>query len=77
MIICVYYNARVGVAHCAQCGQPITSQTVDQIADVVERMPVGTKLMIMAPLVRRRKGEYRKLFSDLQSQGFLRVEVGW
>ncbi|MCK5539808.1 MAG: excinuclease ABC subunit UvrA [Deltaproteobacteria bacterium] len=67
--------ARVGVAHCVQCGKPITSQTVDQIADVVEKMPVGTKLMIMAPLVRRRKGEYRKLFSDLQSQGFLRIEV--
>ncbi|MEA3348849.1 MAG: excinuclease ABC subunit UvrA, partial [Pseudomonadota bacterium] len=67
--------ARVGVAYCVQCGKPITSQTVDQIADVVEKMPVGTKLMIMAPLVRRRKGEYRKLFSDLQSQGFLRIEV--
>ena len=67
--------ARVGVAYCAQCGKPITSQTVDQIADVVEKMPVGTRLMIMAPLVRRRKGEYRKLFSDLQSQGFLRIEV--
>jgi len=67
--------ARVGVAYCAKCGQPITSQTVDQIADAIERMPVGTKLMIMAPLVRRRKGEYRKLFSDLLSQGFLRIEV--
>ena len=67
--------ARVGIAHCAQCGKQITSQTVDQIADVVERMPVGTKLMILAPLVRRRKGEYRKLFSDLQSHGFLRIEV--
>ncbi|MCD6532744.1 MAG: excinuclease ABC subunit UvrA [Deltaproteobacteria bacterium] len=67
--------ARVGVAYCAQCGKPITSQTVDQIADAVEKMPGGTKLMVMAPLVRRRKGEYRKLFSDLQSQGFLRIEV--
>ena len=67
--------ARVGVAHCVQCGRPITSQTVDQIADMVERMPAGTKLLIMAPLVRRRKGEYRKLFGDLQSQGFLRIEV--
>ena len=67
--------ARVGIAHCAQCGKPITSQTVDQIADVVEKMPVGTKLMIMAPLVRRRKGEYRKLFDELQRQGFLRIEV--
>ncbi len=67
--------ARVGVVYCAQCGKPITSQTVDQIADVIEKMPIGSKLMIMAPLVRRRKGEYHKLFSDLQSQGFLRVEV--
>lgn len=67
--------ARVGVAYCAQCGKPITSQTVDQIADVVEKMPLGTKLMIMAPLVRRRKGEYRKLFDELLRQGFLRIEV--
>jgi len=67
--------ARVGVVYCAQCGKPITSQTVDQIADVIEKMPLDSKLMIMAPLVRRRKGEYLKLFSDLQSQGFLRVEV--
>lgn len=67
--------ARVGVVYCGQCGKPITSQTVDQIADIIEKNPLGSKLIIMAPLVRRRKGEYSKLFSDLQSQGFLRVEV--
>ena len=67
--------ARVGTAYCEKCGKPITSQSVDQIADVIFEQPAGSRLLIMAPLIRRRKGEYRKLFVDLLSQGFLRVEV--
>ncbi len=67
--------ARVGSVYCARCGKPISSQSVDQIADVIAGLPDGSRLLIMAPLVRRRKGEYRQLFADLLRQGFLRVEV--
>ncbi|NPA25820.1 MAG: excinuclease ABC subunit UvrA, partial [Deltaproteobacteria bacterium] len=67
--------ARVGVPHCIECDRPITSQTVDQAADAVEKLGDGTRLLIMAPLVRRRKGEFQKLFRGLLSEGFLRVEV--
>ncbi|MBN2705893.1 MAG: excinuclease ABC subunit UvrA [Deltaproteobacteria bacterium] len=67
--------ARAGEIYCPGCGRPITSQSVDQIADLIENMPSGTKLLIMAPIVRRRKGEFKKLFVELQSQGFLRIEV--
>ncbi len=67
--------ARVGVPYCIECDRPITSQTVDQAADAVGKLGDGTRLLIMAPLVRRRKGEFQKLFRGLQSEGFLRVEV--
>ncbi|MBN2808175.1 MAG: excinuclease ABC subunit UvrA [Deltaproteobacteria bacterium] len=67
--------ARAGVPHCGQCGKAITSQTVDQIAETIAKLPLGSKLLVLAPLVRRRKGEYHTLFAELQSQGFLRVEV--
>ena len=67
--------ARVGVPHCIECDRPITAQTVDQVADEIEKLPPGTRLLVMAPLVRRRKGEYQKLFRELLSQGFVRVEV--
>ncbi|MCK5681860.1 excinuclease ABC subunit UvrA, partial [bacterium] len=67
--------ARVGITYCDKCGKSIASQSVDQIADVLAEQPAGSRLLVMAPLVRRRKGEYRKLFTDLLSQGFLRIEV--
>ena len=67
--------ARVGVPHCVECDRPITAQTVDQVADEIEKLPAGTRLLVMAPLVRRRKGEYHKLFQELLGEGFVRVEV--
>ena len=67
--------ARAGTAYCEKCGKPIASQSVDQIAETISKQPAGSRLLIMAPLIRRRKGEYRQLFVDLLSQGFLRVEV--
>ena len=51
--------ARVGVAHCYRCGKPITSQTVSQMVDRVLTLPAGTRLQVLAPVVRGRKGEYR------------------
>src|SRR3981081_767773 len=53
--------ARVGQPHCPVCGRPIAKQTVDQMGDQVEKMPAGTKLMVLGPVVRGRKGEYQSL----------------
>jgi excinuclease ABC subunit A len=67
--------ARIGVPHCPICGREIHRQTIEQMADQVERMPAGTRLMIMGPLVRGRKGEYDRLLEDVRKQGFSRVRV--
>jgi len=67
--------ARIGHPHCPICGREITKQTVDQIADQVEKMPPGTRLLILGPVVRGRKGEYRSLLEDIRRQGFVRVRV--
>jgi len=67
--------ARVGTPHCPQCGQIIAAQTVQQMVDRVKALPTGSRIVILAPVVRGRKGEYRKLFFDLRRQGFTRVRV--
>lgn len=67
--------ARVGVPHCPQCGKEINMQTVDQIADSIMAFPEGTKIIILSPVVRGKKGEYQKLFEDAGKNGFVRVRV--
>ena len=67
--------ARIGIPHDPYTGEPIQSQTVDEMVDRILAMEEGTKLMIMAPVVRGRKGEYRKLFDEYQAMGFARVRV--
>ena len=67
--------ARAGTPHCANCGKPVDRQTPTQIADVVAAWPTGTKIEILAPLIRGRKGEFRELFEDAQRQGFVRAMV--
>jgi excinuclease ABC subunit A len=67
--------ARVGDPHCPKCGRAIYRQTPEQMVDRVLEMPEGTRLMILGPIVRGRKGEYRQLFQDLRRQGFVRVRV--
>ncbi len=67
--------ARIGKPHCPICGREITQQTVDQIVDRVCELPERTKMMVLAPVVRARKGEHQKLFSDAQKSGFARVRV--
>jgi excinuclease ABC subunit A len=67
--------ARVGHPHCPICGREIQKQTVEQMADQVERMPAGTRLLILGPVVRGRKGEYERLLEDIRKQGFSRVRV--
>src|SRR5262245_61668699 len=67
--------ARIGVAYSPATGLPIESQTVTQMVDRVMELPEGTRLYLMAPIVRGRKGEYRKELADLQKKGFQRVKV--
>jgi excinuclease ABC subunit A len=67
--------ARVGTPHCHRCGKPIRSQTVQQIVDRVMSWPAGSRLSVLAPLVRDRKGEYKKELQDLRKAGFARVRV--
>jgi excinuclease ABC subunit A len=67
--------ARVGVPHCPQCGEVISAQTVQQMVDRLATLPAGSRLVVLAPIVRGRKGEYRKLFYDLRRQGYVRVRV--
>jgi excinuclease ABC subunit A len=67
--------ARVGVPYSPATGLPIVSQTVSQMVDRVLAMPEGTRLYLMAPIARGRKGEYRKEFADLQKRGFQRIKV--
>ena len=67
--------ARVGHPHCPQCGREITVQTVQQIVDAIQNIPSGTRIMLMAPLVKDRKGEYQSVFNDLRKAGYARVRV--
>jgi excinuclease ABC subunit A len=67
--------ARVGVPYCYQCGKKISSQTVQQMVDAVLSMPEGTKFSVLAPIIRGRKGEYKKEFLELRKEGFTRVNV--
>jgi excinuclease ABC subunit A len=67
--------ARVGHPHCPKCGREICRQTVQQIVDAVQEIPTGSKIMILAPLIRDRKGEYVSVFDDLRKSGFVRVRV--
>lgn len=67
--------ARIGKPHCPVCGREISQQTVDQIVDKILALPEGTKLSILAPVVRNRKGEYTKLFEDASKSGFVRVRA--
>ena len=67
--------ARVGTPHCPKCGREIRQQTVDQIVDQVLTLPEGSKIQILAPVVRARKGEYAKVFEDARRSGYVRVRV--
>ena len=67
--------ARVGTPHCPVCGREITQQTVDQIVDKVMALPEGTRIQVMAPTVRRRKGEHQKEFEAARRSGYVRVRV--
>jgi excinuclease ABC subunit A len=67
--------ARIGQPHCPVCDRPIARQTPEQIVDRVLSLPEGSRIYVLGPVVRGRKGEYRQLFEDLRRQGFARVRV--
>lgn len=67
--------ARVGVPHCPNCGKEIKRQTIDQIVDQIMALPEGTKIQVMAPVVRARKGEHIKVFEDARKSGYVRARV--
>ncbi|MHB9049508.1 MAG: excinuclease ABC subunit UvrA, partial [Pirellulales bacterium] len=67
--------ARLGQPHCYRCGAPIRQQTTEQILDELLAMPSGTKVMILAPMVRGRKGEHREVFEAIRKAGFVRARV--
>src|ERR1700722_13780467 len=67
--------ARVGTPHCANCGRPVQRQSAGQIADTVLGWPTGTRIEVLAPLVRGRKGEFRELFESARKQGYIRAYV--
>jgi excinuclease ABC subunit A len=67
--------ARVGIPHCPKCGKEIRQQTVDQMVDQIMLLSEGTKMQVLAPVVRQRKGEHQKLLEDAQRQGYVRVKI--
>ena len=67
--------ARVGTPHCYNCGREISSQSSEQIVDSIMELPEGTRIQLLAPLIRGRKGEYAKLFEEIGKEGFARVRV--
>lgn len=67
--------ARIGIPHCPNCGKEIKKQTVDQIVDQVMALPEGTKIQLLAPVVRGRKGEHAKVFERAKKSGYVRVRV--
>jgi excinuclease ABC subunit A len=67
--------ARVGVPHCPNCGREVNRQTVGQIVEAIEEMPEGSRILLLAALVKDRKGEHKKVFEDVRKMGFVRVRV--
>ena len=67
--------SRVGIPHCPQCMRPVHRQSVQQIVDSILEFPSDSRIMVLAPVVRDRKGEYKELFENIRKQGFVRVRV--
>ena len=67
--------ARVGIPHCPVCGREVTKQSAQEIVDAIERLPEGSRILILAPLVRGRKGTYQAVFEEIRKAGFVRARV--
>jgi excinuclease ABC subunit A len=67
--------ARIGHQHCPQCGREVSQQTIQQIVDAILTLPEGTRIMLLAPLVQGRKGEYKNIFDEMRRSGYIRMRV--
>ena len=67
--------ARIGIPYCPKCGKKIEKQSIDQIIDSILELPIGSKIQVLAPVIRGRKGEYKKLLEDFQKEGFVRARI--
>ncbi|HEU4820661.1 MAG TPA: excinuclease ABC subunit A, partial [Qipengyuania sp.] len=67
--------ARLGTPHCPRCGREISQQSTEQIVDKINELPDGSRIMVMAPLIRDRKGEHERVFEDARKAGYVRVRV--
>lgn len=67
--------ARIGIVHCPNCGKPIHKQSIDQMVDTVLDLPEGSRIQVLAPVVRGRKGEHRQLLEEMQKSGYVRARV--
>ena len=67
--------ARIGIPHCPKCGKVVSRQTVDQITDKILKLPQGTKFHILAPVIKGKKGEHKKVFEDAKRSGYVRVKA--
>ena len=67
--------ARIGHQHCPQCGREVSKQTIQQIVDAVLSLPDGTRILLLAPLIQGRKGEYKNVFEDMRRAGYVRIRV--
>ena len=67
--------ARIGIPHCPVCGREVVKQSAQEIVDAVVRMPAGSRLLVLAPVIRGRKGTYQAVFEEIRKAGFVRVRV--
>ena len=67
--------ARIGIPHCPNCGKEIRQQTIDQMVDAICAYPEGTRMQVLSPIVRARKGEHVKLLEEARKSGFVRVRI--
>ena len=67
--------ARVGLPHCPKCGRPVERQTITQIVDAIMALPEGSRILLLAPKIRRKKGEHKDIFETARKSGFVRVRV--
>jgi hypothetical protein len=67
--------ARIGIPHCPKCGKEISMQTVDQMVDRIMKLSEGTRIQVLSPIIRGRKGEYQKLMEDIKKSGYVRVRI--
>ena len=67
--------ARVGIPHCPICGREVVKQSAQEIVDAIESLPDGTRILLLAPVVRGRKGTYQAVFEEIRKAGFVRARV--